>query len=221
MGKPERLLGPVHLSPSHAYGALTESAAAGDRITQTTYDDDPLLRVSRLIPPGHADSTSVRTTYGFWSSAGGLQHSFQTLVDEDSVATTNRYDPYGRVRYTVADAAGTDFSTRNNLIICTHDALDRLTATTIPKGGRSSKSIYAYDTLGRITSRHHPDADGATRFKYDDLGRVRFSQDARQSATGAGTGKVTFTVYDDFGRVTRVGEETVLLAPVLTNPVFV
>ena len=108
MGKPERLLGPVHLSPSHAYGALTESAAAGDRITQTTYYDDPLLRVSRLIPPGHADSTSVRTTYGFWSSAGGLQHSFQTLVDEDSVATTNRYDPYGRVRYTITDAAGTD-----------------------------------------------------------------------------------------------------------------
>ena len=53
-----------------------------------------------------------------------------------------------------------------------------------------------------MTSRLHPDADGATQYKYDDLGRLRFSQDARQKAAG----KVTYTVYDDFGRVTRVGE---------------
>ena len=33
---------------------------------------------------------------------------------------------------------------------------------------------------------------------------MRFSQDARQRAVD--TGKVTYTVYDEFGRVTRVGE---------------
>ncbi len=206
VGKPERLLGPAHLSPSHAYGALTE-AAAGDRITQTTYDDDPLLRVSRLIPPGHADSTSVRTTYGFWSYDAGLQHSFRTVVDEKGVATTNRYDPYGRLRYAITDAAGTDLDTGSGLTIFTHDALDRLTSASMPKTGTST---YAYDTLGRMISRHHPDADGAAQYKYDDLGRVRFSQDARQEADG--TGKVTFTVYDGFGRVTHVGEASATFA---------
>ena len=37
---------------------------------------------------------------------------------------------------------------------------------------------------------------------------MRFSQDARQRAAGSSnaTRKVTYTVYDDFGRVTRVGE---------------
>ena len=200
MGKPGRLLGPAHLSPSYAYGALT-AAAAGDRITQTSYDDDPLLRVSRLIPPGHADSTSVRTTYGFWSYDAGLQHSFRTVVDEKGVATTNRYDPYGRLRYAITDAAGTDLDTGSGLTIFTHDALDRLTSASMPKTGTST---YAYDTLGRMISRHHPDADGAAQYKYDALGRVRFSQDARQEADG--TGKVTFTVYDGFGRITRVGE---------------
>ena len=85
-----------------------------------------------------------------------------------------------------------------------YDALDRLVSTTMPGGGTTR---YAYDTLGRMTSRHHPDADGATLYKYDDLGRVRFSQDARQRAAGTGANrKVTYTVYDDFGRVTRVGE---------------
>ncbi len=71
----------------------------------------------------------------------------------------------------------------------------------------------------------------ATLFKYDDLGRLRFSQDARQRAAGTGaTRKITFTVYDDLGRVTRVGEanatfssldkvveETLSLSLVVTN----
>ena len=39
---------------------------------------------------------------------------------------------------------------------------------------------------------------------------MRFSQDARQEADG--TGKVTFTVYDGFGRVTRVGEASATFA---------
>ena len=43
---------------------------------------------------------------------------------------------------------------------------------------------------------------------------MRFSQDARQRAAGTGnaTGKITYTLYDDFGRVTRVGEATATFA---------
>ena len=123
------------------------------------------------------------------------------------MASTSVYDSYGRMRYAIADSAGTSAGTRNNQTSYANEALDRLTSTNLPGGGTSS---YAYDTLGRMTSRHHPDADGATRYKYDDLGRQRFSQDARQSATGVGNAieKITFTVYDAFGRVTRVGEAT-------------
>ena len=174
---------------------------AGNRKTLTTYDADPLLRVSRVIPPGHADSTAVDTRYGHWGTESGLGRSYVTVEDEKGVASTSVYDSYGRMHYAIADSAGTSAGTRNNQTSYANDALDRLTSTTMPGGGTSS---YAYDTLGRMTSRHHPDADGATRYKYDELGRVRFSQDARQKA--AGTGKVTYTVYDEFGRVTRVGE---------------
>ncbi len=196
---PETLLGPVHQSSSHAYGALT-TAAAGSRVTTTTYDDDPLLRVSRVIPPGHTGSTAIDTRYG-WGTASGPGRSYQTVDDEKGVLTTSVYDAFGRMQYAIADSAGASAATRNNRTSFAYDALDRLVSTTMPGGGAST---YAYDTLGRMISRHHPDADAATLYKYDDLGRMRFSQDARQRALIPA--RVAFTVYDDFGRVTRVGE---------------
>ena len=203
-GKPDRLLGPVYRSPSYDYGVLSD-AAAGSRITRTTYDDDPLLRVSSVVPPGHDNNSAVDTRYGNWAAGSGPGRSYVTVDDEKGVATTRVYDPYGRMQHVIADSAGVSAGTRNNQTSYAYDALDRLVSTTMPGGGTTR---YAYDTLGRMTSRHHPDADAATLFKYDDLGRLRFSQDARQRAAGTSTAtrKVTYTVYDDFGRVTRVGE---------------
>ncbi|MYH17773.1 MAG: hypothetical protein F4132_01545 [Gemmatimonadetes bacterium] len=210
-GKPEKQLGPVYRSPSQRYGALAETAA-DDRVTTTTYDDDPLLRVSSVVPPGHDNNSAVDTRYGNWGTESGQGRSFQTVDDEKGVATTRVYDAYGRMRHVIADSAGTSAGTRNNRTSYAYDALDRLISTTMPERGTATNPVtaisrYAYDTLGRMISRHHPDADGATLYKYDDLGRMRFSQDARQRAAGTGANrKITYTVYDDFGRVTRVGE---------------
>ena len=190
----------MYRTASHAYSVLT-GTAADSRVTTTTYDDDPLLRISRVIPPGHTPSNAVDTRYGRWGTASGPGRSYQTVDDEKGVLTTSVHDAYGRMQYAIADSAGASAATRNNRTSFAYDALDRLTSTTMPGGGTSR---YAYDTLGHMTSRHHPDADGATLYKYDDLGRLRFSQDARQRALTPG--KVTYTVYDDFGRVTRVGE---------------
>ncbi len=200
VNKPERILGPVYQAPSYGYVALSE-AAAGGRITETAYDDDPLLRVSSVIPPGHDDPTAVDTRYGYWGSESGLGRSFQTVKDEKGIRTARVHDPYGRMVHTIADSAGTSAATGNNKTSFAYDTLDRLTSSVMPGGGRST---YAYDTLGRLTGKQQPDADGPSRYKYDDLGRLRFSQDARQRAVTPAT--VTFTVYDDFGRVTRVGE---------------
>ena len=198
--KPDTLLGPVYLSPSHTYGALTKDASE-DRVTKTFYDDDPLLRLSRVIPPGHDEDTAVDTRYGYWSDEPGLGRSFQTVDDEKGIRTASVHDPYGRMVYTIADSAGTSEATGNNKTSFAYDALDRLASSTMPGGARTT---YAYDTLGRMTSKRYPDADGPVRYKYDDLGRLRFSQDARQRALTPA--KVTFTIYDAFGRVTSVGE---------------
>ena len=200
VNKPERLLGPVYQAPTYSYSALSTSAA-GNRITQTSYDDDPLLRVSRVIPPGHDEDTAVETRYGYWRSESGLGRAYRTVDDEQGIRTASVHDPYGRMVHTIADSAGTSGDTGNNKTSFAYDALDRLASSTMPEGARTT---YAYDTLGRMTSKRYPDADGPVRYKYDDLGRARFSQDARQRALTPA--KVTFTAYDDFGRVTSVGE---------------
>ena len=167
-GKPERLLGPAHRTPAYAYRVLSDAAAAG-RITQTTFEDDPLLRTAQVIPPGHTSNNAVDTRYGNWGVESGLGRSYMTVEDEKGVLSTSVYDAYGRMRYAIADSAGTSAGTMNNRTSNSNDALDRLTSTTMPGGGTST---YAYDTLGRLSIRHHHDADGATRYKYDDLGRV-------------------------------------------------
>ena len=95
-GKSEKLLGPVYQPPSYTYSGLTD-AAAGSRITTTTYDDDPLLRVSRVIPPGHTAATAVDTRYGYWGAESGHGRSYMTVDDEKGINTATVYDAYGRM----------------------------------------------------------------------------------------------------------------------------
>lgn len=105
-GKPEKLLGPVYLPPSHSYGVLGD-AAADSRITVTSYDDDPLLRVSRVIPPGHDNNTAVDTRYGRLDGVSDPARSYRTVKDEKGIRTASVHDPYGRMVQTIADSAGT------------------------------------------------------------------------------------------------------------------
>ena len=155
----------TRLSPSLRYPAVCPFGS----VTETAFDDDPLLRTAQVIPPGHTSNNAVDTRYGNWGVESGLGRSYMTVEDEKGVLSTSVYDAYGRMRYAIADSAGTSAGTMNNRTSNSNDALDRLTSTTMPGGGTST---YAYVTLGRLSIRHHPDADGATRYKYDDLGRV-------------------------------------------------
>lgn len=60
---------------------------------------------------------------------------------------------------------------------------------------------YRYYTGGQLAWQHTPDG-GASRFWYDDLGRVALSQSSRQAATG----RYSFTRYDELGRPYLAGE---------------
>ncbi|MEM9022256.1 MAG: hypothetical protein AAGB22_00845, partial [Bacteroidota bacterium] len=62
---------------------------------------------------------------------------------------------------------------------------------------------YRYDSYGQLRHQYTPDG-GASQFWYDAVGRLVVSQDARQAALG--TPRYSYTLYDELGRITEVGE---------------
>lgn len=60
---------------------------------------------------------------------------------------------------------------------------------------------YFYNSLGQLQKQETPDG-GVTRFIYDELSRLRFSQNAQQALDGT----FSYTKYDRLGRIVEVGE---------------
>ena len=60
---------------------------------------------------------------------------------------------------------------------------------------------YWYNSLGQLIDQETPDG-GLTKFLYDDLNRLRFSQNAQQAIDAT----YSYTKYDNLGRVTEVGK---------------
>lgn len=60
---------------------------------------------------------------------------------------------------------------------------------------------YKYNGLNELIEQETPDG-GITKFYYDDLYRLRFSQNAKQLAEN----KISYTLYDELGRITEAGE---------------
>ncbi|MBI4550736.1 MAG: hypothetical protein HY710_00565, partial [Candidatus Latescibacteria bacterium] len=190
---PEAVRGPVGMPESYPYVELTASAA-GDKVTNTVYWEDPLARPKQVVLPGLSAANALESSYGY----GGLNElavPIRRVItrDEKGIVTRQEFDPLGHLTKTMADTAGLRTTTRFG-----YDALDRLVQSIAPQAGTNA---YVYDTAGRRLRVYQPDMDDSTRYKYDPRGNLRFSQDARQKAAGM----VTYFVYDAFNRVTRVG----------------
>lgn len=72
-------------------------------------------------------------------------------------------------------------------------------------------TTYRYNTLGQVVEQQSPDG-GLSRFWYDELGRLVVSQNAKQanpanSPEGGGTKRYSYTLYDELGRITQVGQK--------------
>jgi len=70
---------------------------------------------------------------------------------------------------------------------------------------------YKYNSLNQVMEQSTPDA-GITRFWYDEIGRIAFSQNAIQFPN-----KYSYTFYDEFGRIREVGEIQIDNNDFLTN----
>lgn len=65
------------------------------------------------------------------------------------------------------------------------------------------RTQYYYNSLGQLVQQETPDG-GTTRFIYDDLNRLRLSQNAKQAENNA----YSYSKYDELGRLVEVGEST-------------
>ncbi|MFT3981667.1 MAG: RHS repeat-associated core domain-containing protein [Ferruginibacter sp.] len=69
-------------------------------------------------------------------------------------------------------------------------------------------TLYRYNTLNQVLAQNTPDA-GISRFWYDRLGRLAISQNAKQRTVNVSAEinrKYSYTLYDEIGRITEVGE---------------
>ncbi|HPI54293.1 MAG TPA: hypothetical protein PLU10_06335, partial [Chitinophagaceae bacterium] len=64
-------------------------------------------------------------------------------------------------------------------------------------------TLYDYNSLNQVVKSRSQDG-GETQFIYDNLGRLRFSQNAKQLLNG----KCSYMKYDELGRVTESGEHS-------------
>lgn len=71
----------------------------------------------------------------------------------------------------------------------------------------SLETTYQFNSLGGTREQETPDG-GITTFLYDDLGRLVFSQDAKQKEAFSGTSDEHFSYssYDNLGRIEEVGQ---------------
>jgi RHS repeat-associated protein len=63
------------------------------------------------------------------------------------------------------------------------------------------QTIYTYNGANQLVQQFTPDSD-TTNYFYDDLFRLRFSQNAQQLIDD----KFSYTIYDELGRITEAGE---------------
>lgn len=110
------------------------------------------------------------------------------------------YDQAGNLTQTVPPQ-GVNILTGASL---TQAAAARKNTTLTPvKPAHTLVTFYQYNTLNQLIWQSTPDA-GVSKFYYDALGRIVFSQNAKQSLYASKT--YSYTVYDALGRINEVGE---------------
>lgn len=76
-------------------------------------------------------------------------------------------------------------------------------------------TTYEYNSLGQLVRQNTPDG-GTSNFVYNNKGQLRFSQNAQQSQDG----HISFSNYDNLGRITEVGQATSTLSGPSQDEVF-
>lgn len=141
--------------------------------------DREALRLAKMVSMKH-NSLSLRNV--------GEELNY-TITPKDYHFTLYYYDQAGNLTQTVPPEGV-------NLLTNTE-----ITTNTEIRPEHTMKTRYAYNTLGELVWQSTPDG-GVSEFWYDELGRIRLSQNGKQKVKG----KYTYTKYDELGRSVEVGQ---------------
>ena len=156
--------------------------------------------------------------YNKCMSARLLEHFTATYNTSEYHYTLYYYDQAGNLVMTVPPA-GVDYIDRQSFT----DSVDMM-RTNVEYGADPTvnklvpnhllTTNYRYNTLNQVVAQSTPDA-GTSDFWYDRLGRLAVSQNAKQ----ADSTQYSYTLYDDLGRITEVGQkpETTLMTQTVSE----
>jgi hypothetical protein len=201
IGKVEKQYKPQELpNATHAY----YSSLSG-LFELFEYFDDPLARLKMQTHMGGA--ISINYAYGS-ESFNGSTYRYEEITDETGKITKTYFDKFGNA-LGGRDAVGT---AKEIKWVNDHDILGNVITIKPPNywnppAGTASgdwDSENKYNTLGQVTQTLTPD-EGTTKFIYDNIGNLLYSQNSHQ----ADPTRYDFTVtyYDKHNRVTWIGEE--------------
>ncbi|MEO1023286.1 MAG: DUF6443 domain-containing protein [Bacteroidota bacterium] len=180
------------------YDPLVASGTEDFAYTYTQYEDAPMARVTEQRLPGGA-SFDVQTSYGlnttetFATAAQGSTPAktwaantlTKTVTTDPSNRRTITYtDGWGQTIASGVDMNGDSKLTRSSTDLVTEFAYDtrgNLVRVEDPKG---LATTYTYNQLGQLTGTSLPDQENSNSYRYDDKGRLRFTQHAGHKESG-------------------------------------
>jgi YD repeat-containing protein len=185
------------------YYYIPPSVFNSDTCETYTYYDDPLKRLKKQT---HYNNDYIEYVYGAGTELNGTNYLYRKVRDENSIAATTYIDKFGN------KIGGFNAHTNNDEIKWTqqYDILGNMITNQPPNHWTTDEtnppqwdSEIKYNTLGQVYQKTTPD-EGTVKYIYDLNGNLRYSQTAVQAANGD-----NFTVYyyDQFNRVTSIGEE--------------
>ncbi|MFV1883202.1 MAG: RHS repeat-associated core domain-containing protein [Balneola sp.] len=171
--------------------------------SETEYYSDPLSRVKSEKPVGSVAQT-INYSYGN-EIYNGVRFAKTTVTDLGGTASKSFSDYSGNNVLTIS-AVGTSEEITSGSIYDPYTKTSEYRppnyfAPPSPSIATDWVSTAENDFLGSTISGTSPDG-GTSEMKYDELGRLRFSQSEQQKAQE----KVSFTSYDTFGRPLISGE---------------
>lgn len=187
---------------------LSSFTTGNSNYEEYDYFAEPTSRIKTLK---HHDDTNSQITYAYekQSFVTSTNYLNEKVTNEEGIVSKSFNDFFGR---NVGKSITISSPNQSYLFSHHYDRIDNLTINRPPNyygstGTQSNTSYntdFEYNTIGHLLERDGADG-GITSFIYDNLGNMRYKQDAYQAAGS----RYDFTAYhyDAQNRLKTVGEE--------------